>query len=519
MRIPIAADITRARVGRAAILRAVPAARSSRCSARPGWGRRPWPSRSRSACAPPGRIPSPSPPTRCRSTAASRCSRARRRPPSAPPSSTGSWASCPSPRAPRPATTRAAPTRRSTRCWPPGRRPIVVGGTGLYLRAALADLDLRPPPPAGRASAGRRCWRPRAPRPCTPGSPRATRPPPRRSRRPTGGASRARSSSSTPGRSRRAGRRAALGRDTRHPTLLVTLTMERAALYARIDARVAAMVRPGRRGGARRGGGRRVARAPARRSGSTSSCAATWRPCRRAPAVRQAPAHLAAQAPGRARARRHGPRARRRRRRHPRRARGAGMMRGRDAVREVAGAGQRLPHPRGGRARLPAHPRRGAAALLAATSGRARTASSALAAGRAGLRRAPAHLQPRRLRGRAVGQRRARGDPLPAPRRLDGPGRVRHPDRGRPDPPHDHRPGHLPRRHGARDGCAQGLPRRSGRRHRRGRRPPLPARLDRQPAVRDPRRRRAALDGARPRRRRAGDRARPAFPNRTNVSF
>jgi len=30
-----------------------------------------------------------------------------------------------------------------------GRRPIVVGGTGLYLRAALADLSLRPPPQAG----------------------------------------------------------------------------------------------------------------------------------------------------------------------------------------------------------------------------------------------------------------------------------------------------------------------------------------------------------------------------------
>ena len=28
-----------------------------------------------------------------------------------------------------------------------GRRPIVVGGTGLYLRAALADLNLRPPVP------------------------------------------------------------------------------------------------------------------------------------------------------------------------------------------------------------------------------------------------------------------------------------------------------------------------------------------------------------------------------------
>lgn len=33
-----------------------------------------------------------------------------------------------------------------------GRRPIAVGGTGLYLRAALADLDLRPPvPPDVRA--------------------------------------------------------------------------------------------------------------------------------------------------------------------------------------------------------------------------------------------------------------------------------------------------------------------------------------------------------------------------------
>src|SRR5688572_8007517 len=32
-----------------------------------------------------------------------------------------------------------------------GRAPIVVGGTGLYLRAALAELDLRPPPdPATR---------------------------------------------------------------------------------------------------------------------------------------------------------------------------------------------------------------------------------------------------------------------------------------------------------------------------------------------------------------------------------
>jgi len=30
-----------------------------------------------------------------------------------------------------------------------GRRPIVVGGTGLYVQAALTDLELRPPPPPG----------------------------------------------------------------------------------------------------------------------------------------------------------------------------------------------------------------------------------------------------------------------------------------------------------------------------------------------------------------------------------
>ena len=45
-----------------------------------------------------------------------------------------------------------------------GRRPLVVGGTGLYLQAALTDLELRPPPttqvrsaagggPGGRGSA------------------------------------------------------------------------------------------------------------------------------------------------------------------------------------------------------------------------------------------------------------------------------------------------------------------------------------------------------------------------------
>ena len=38
-----------------------------------------------------------------------------------------------------------------------GRRPVVVGGTGLYLQAALTDLELRPPPdPAIRAAVAAR---------------------------------------------------------------------------------------------------------------------------------------------------------------------------------------------------------------------------------------------------------------------------------------------------------------------------------------------------------------------------
>ncbi len=70
-----------------------------------------------------------------------------------------------------------------------GRRPIVVGGTGLYLRAALAELDFSPPPPDGPSQ----LW----------------------------------------------------SEDVRRPTLLIGLTMEREALYARIDARVEEMLAGG----------------------------------------------------------------------------------------------------------------------------------------------------------------------------------------------------------------------------------------------------------------------------------
>ena len=58
---------------------------------------------------------------------------------------------------------RRSPTRRSTRSLAAGRTPVVVGGTGLYLRAALAELAL---PPALRrpasGSGGRRSTTPSA---------------------------------------------------------------------------------------------------------------------------------------------------------------------------------------------------------------------------------------------------------------------------------------------------------------------------------------------------------------------
>jgi tRNA dimethylallyltransferase len=71
-----------------------------------------------------------------------------------------------------------------------GKRPIVVGGTGLYLRAALAELSLVKAPPGAEDS---ELWSP----------------------------------------------------ETRHPTLIVGLEMERELLYERIDTRTEAIVAAG----------------------------------------------------------------------------------------------------------------------------------------------------------------------------------------------------------------------------------------------------------------------------------
>ncbi len=122
-----------------------------------------------------------------------------------------------------------------------GRRPIVVGGTGLYLRAALAELDLRPPPDlAVRAALARRL--------ADEGAPRLHQelPPEARARIDPGDGIRI----------TRALELIAAGHPppsgdqlwtthTRHPTVLAALTMDRERLDERIDARVDAMVAAG----------------------------------------------------------------------------------------------------------------------------------------------------------------------------------------------------------------------------------------------------------------------------------
>jgi tRNA dimethylallyltransferase len=127
-----------------------------------------------------------------------------------------------------------------------GAVPIVVGGTGLYLRAALADLDLKPPAhadvrarleadvaargaPALHAELVRRApWaaegigpndRQRIVRALELDAIGALEPPPAESQLWTS--------------------------ETRHPTRLIGLVMQRDALYARIDARVDEMVAGG----------------------------------------------------------------------------------------------------------------------------------------------------------------------------------------------------------------------------------------------------------------------------------
>ncbi len=129
-----------------------------------------------------------------------------------------------------------------------GRRPLVVGGTGLYLRAALSELDMRPPPPEGV----REHWIAELERL---GAPALHGLLERRAWWAAEGID-----ANDRQRIVRAHELLDLGEleppdgpsqlwtaDLRHPTLLVGLTMEREALYRAIDARVQAMVAAGAR--------------------------------------------------------------------------------------------------------------------------------------------------------------------------------------------------------------------------------------------------------------------------------
>jgi tRNA dimethylallyltransferase len=128
-----------------------------------------------------------------------------------------------------------------------GSVPIVVGGTGLYLRAALADLDLQPPvPPEVRAALNDELTAHGAPalherlRAVAPAT--AATIEPNDAQRVVRALELVAVGSGTKPAN---GESQLWTRTTRHPTRLVGLTMDREALYARIDARVLAMVAAG----------------------------------------------------------------------------------------------------------------------------------------------------------------------------------------------------------------------------------------------------------------------------------
>jgi tRNA dimethylallyltransferase len=129
-----------------------------------------------------------------------------------------------------------------------GRRPLVLGGTGLYLRAALTDLDLRPPPAPGARE--RRMAQLQASGPAAlhaeleQAAPWAAREIERGDRHRLVRALELLDA----GQLRERGQPSQLWTaEMRRPTLLVGLTMERGLLYAKIEARVDAMVAAGAR--------------------------------------------------------------------------------------------------------------------------------------------------------------------------------------------------------------------------------------------------------------------------------
>ena len=123
-----------------------------------------------------------------------------------------------------------------------GRRPILVGGTGLYLRAALSDLDLRPAVPAQIRAQVEREVSERGPEALhaelDPDVAATVHPNDRK--RIARWTELQRAGIEPPASSERL-----WSERLRHPTLLVGLTMERDALSERIDVRVDQMAAAG----------------------------------------------------------------------------------------------------------------------------------------------------------------------------------------------------------------------------------------------------------------------------------
>jgi len=125
-----------------------------------------------------------------------------------------------------------------------GRRPIVVGGTGLYLRAALAELDLRPPPAPGI----RERWLAELERLGAAGLHATLRERDHATSEriaPTDGHRLVRALELLDSGVRPPDGGQLWTSETRHPTLLAGLTMDREALGRRIDSRIEAMVAAG----------------------------------------------------------------------------------------------------------------------------------------------------------------------------------------------------------------------------------------------------------------------------------
>ena len=357
----------------------------------------------------------------------------------------------------RPSTPRS-PTPRSTGCSPTGATPIVVGGTGLYLRAALARARAAPAAAAGRARALAGEMDERGPAAlhaelahggaARGRADRPARPPPHRARARAARAGRA-ATTAAAGAQPPLDRRHAPPDAPRRPR-----PRPRRALRAHRAPRRRDGGGRRDRGGPPRGRGRRVGDR-ARRAGLRASCCTgdveamkrrTRRYARRQLTwMRKLPDVELVDITGRE------PEARRGGHRLRARMSPTGFEKWQALGNDYLIFEERRAAVRADAGAHPAHLRR-------PHRHRLRRDPAALRARRAGLRRAAADLQPRRLGVRAVGQRRARGGHVPAPQRLDGRRPLLDPDRRRRDPPAHHRAGHLHAGHGPRAHASEDFP-------------------------------------------------------------